>query len=137
MIAPTRITARAWSRCCARVRSLSPSAASKNVWFIDVIGDKSSIDKGHLLSSVLWNMVPVYSGMIEDLKADKFGTHNYKITLADDSVSLLKTKHIPDDVWASLQDLRQQIIDGKIKVPEITDAQAVRAMMTSVSAAAQ
>jgi len=113
------------------------TAASKNVWFIDVIGDKSSIDKGHLLSSVLWNMIPVYSAMVEDLKADKFGTHNYKITLADNSVSLLKTKHIPDDVWASLQDLRQQIIDGKIKVPEIYDAQAVRALMTTVSAAAQ
>ena len=113
------------------------TAAGKNVWFIDVIGDKSSIDKGHLLSSVLWNMVPVYSAMVDDLKADKFGTRNYKISLADNSVALLKTKHIPDDVWASLQDLRQQIIDGKIKVPEVTDAQAVRAMMTTVSAAAQ
>ncbi len=50
------------------------TAAGRNVWFIDVIGDKSSIDKGHLLSSVLWNMVPVYSAMVEDLKADKFGT---------------------------------------------------------------
>ena len=109
----------------------------KNVWFIDVIGDKTSIDKGHLLSSVLWNMVPVYSAMIEDLKADTFGTHNYKIGLADNSVALLKTKHIPDDVWASMKDLRQQIIDGKIKVPEIYDAQAVRALMTTVSAAAQ
>ena len=89
------------------------------------------------MSSVLWNMVPVYSAMVEDLKADKFGTRNYKISLADDSVALLKTKHIPDDVWASLQDLRQQIIDGKIKVPEVTDAQQVRAMMSSVSAAAQ
>ncbi|MGH6961735.1 MAG: putative B6 ABC transporter substrate-binding protein, partial [Dongiaceae bacterium] len=113
------------------------SAAGGDVWFIDVIGDKSSIDKGHLLSSVLWNMVPVYSAMIEDLKADKFGTHNYTIGLADDSVALLKTKHIPDDVWASLQDLRQQIIAGKIKVGEIYDAQAVRAMMTTVSEAAQ
>src|SRR5262249_56947214 len=51
------------------------TAAGKNVWFIDVIGDKSSIDKGHLLSSLLWNMVHVYSAMVEDLKADKFGTH--------------------------------------------------------------
>jgi basic membrane protein A and related proteins len=113
------------------------TASAKNVWFIDVIGDKSSIDKGHLLSSVLWNMVPVYSAMVEDLKADKFGTRNYTIGLADDSVALLKTKHIPDDVWASLQDLRQQIIAGSIKVPEVYDAQAVRALMTTVSAAAQ
>lgn len=29
-----------------------------DVWFIDVIGDKSSLDNGHLLSSVMWNMVP-------------------------------------------------------------------------------
>ena len=41
------------------------------------IGDKSSIDKGHLLSSVVWNLVPVYSAMVEDLKADQFGTRNY------------------------------------------------------------
>jgi len=113
------------------------STAGGDVWFIDVIGDKSTIDKGHLLSSVLWNMVPVYSAMVEDLKADKFGTHNYKISLADNSVALLKTKHIPDDVWAALQDLRQQIIEGKIKVSEIYDAQEVRKLMTTVSAAAQ
>jgi simple sugar transport system substrate-binding protein len=113
------------------------TAASKNVWFIDVIGDKTTIDKGHLLSSVLWNMVPVYSAMVEDLKADKFGTRNYKIGLADDSVALLKTKHIPDDVWASIQDLRQQVIAGSIKVPEVYDAQAVRALMTTVSATEQ
>ena len=28
------------------------------VLFIDVIGDKTSIDKGNLLSSVVWNMTP-------------------------------------------------------------------------------
>ncbi len=113
------------------------AAGGGKAWFIDVIGDKTSLDKGHLLSSVLWNMVPVYSAMIEDLKADKFGTRGYKIGLADDSVALLKTAHIPDDAWAALSDLRQQIIDGKIKVDEIYDAQAVRAMMSSVSAAAE
>ena len=53
------------------------SAGGGKVWFIDVIGDKSPIDKGNLLSSVVWNLVPVYSAMIEDLKADRFGTHPY------------------------------------------------------------
>src|SRR5580704_17276170 len=57
------------------------SAGGGKVWFIDEIGDKTSIDKGHLLSSVIWNLVPVYSAMIEDLKADKFGTHAYSIQL--------------------------------------------------------
>ena len=68
------------------------------VWFIDVIGDKSSLDKGHLLSSVLWNMVPVYSAMVEDLKSGAFGKNRYQISLSDDSVQLLKTDHIPADV---------------------------------------
>ena len=106
-------------------------------WFIDVIGDKSSLDKGHLLSSVLWDMVPVYSAMVEDLKADKFGTKRYKIGLSDDSVRLLKTPHVPDDVWADIMKVRDQIIDGSVKVEEITDAQKVRALMSTVEAKAE
>jgi basic membrane protein A and related proteins len=104
------------------------------VWFIDQIGDKSSIEKGHLLSSVIWNLAPVYSAMIEDLKADKFGTHAYAIHLADDSVRLLHSKFIPDDVWAEIERVRAQIVGGKLKVDVIWDALSVRAMMTSVAA---
>ena len=62
------------SACCRRSRPPRPADGGK-VWFIDVIGDKTPIDKGILLSSVVWDIVPVYSAMIEDLKADKFGTH--------------------------------------------------------------
>ena len=104
------------------------------VWFIDVIGDKSSLDKGHLLSSVLWNMTPVYGAMVEDLKAGTFGTKRYKIQLADDSVSLLKTPHISDKSWKAAMALRDDIIAGKVNVDLITDAQKVRALMTSVEA---
>ncbi len=107
------------------------------VWFIDVIGDKSSIDKGHLLSSVLWNMVPVYSAMVEDLKAGTFGTKGYQISLADDSVQLLKTPHIPDDVWADLMKVREEIVSGALKIKPVFDAEKVRPMMSSVEAAAQ
>jgi len=104
------------------------------VWFIDVIGDKSELDKGNLLSSVLWNMEPVYAAMVEDLKSDTFGTRGYQIGLSDDSVQLLKTKHIPDDLWAQMMALRDDIIAGKVKVDEIYDAQQVRALITSVEA---
>jgi simple sugar transport system substrate-binding protein len=103
-----------------------------DAWFIDVIGDKTSIDKGHLLSSVVWNLVPVYSAMVEDLKADTFGTHGYSIGLKDDSVQLLKTSHIPDDVWTTVMALRQQIVDGTMKVEPIWDAEGVHALMNSV-----
>jgi basic membrane protein A len=105
------------------------------VMFIDVIGDKSAIDKGYLLSSVVWNLTPVFSAMIDDLKSDKFGSQNYSIKLADNSVSLLKTSHIPDDVWASLQTIRQDIIDGKIKVAPTFDADAVHKLVTQLPVA--
>ena len=105
-----------------------------DVWFIDVIGDKSSLDNGHLLSSVMWNMVPVYSAMVEDLKAGAFGTKHYKISLADDSVQLLKTPHIPADIWERMMALRQDIVDGKIAVDQVSDAREVRKLMSSVEA---
>ena len=101
-------------------------------WFIDVIGDKSSLDKGHLLSSVLWNMVPVYSAMVEDLRAGTFGTRSYRIQLADDSVKLLRTPHIPADLWDGVMALRDDIVAGRVAVDLVTDAQAVRALMSSV-----
>jgi basic membrane protein A and related proteins len=103
------------------------------VWFIDNVGDKTSIDKGNLLSSVVWNLVPVYAAMVEDLKTDKFGTHGYSIKLADDSVQLLHTKYISDDVWTALTAVRKQIVDGSLKIEPVWDAPKVRALMTSVA----
>jgi CO/xanthine dehydrogenase Mo-binding subunit len=85
--------------------------AKTPTWFIDVIGDKSKEHGSRLLSSVVWDMVPVYTAMVEDLKADTFGTHGYSIGLKDDSVQLLKTKHIPEDVWNEVMALRQQIVE--------------------------
>ena len=96
-----------------------------------MIGDKTSLDKGNLLSSVVWDMTPVYTAMIEDLKKDKFGTHEYRISLADDSVHLLKTSHIPDKVWSELQAIR----GDKIKVEPAFDAAAVHALVTEVAVA--
>jgi simple sugar transport system substrate-binding protein len=111
-----------------------PSTSGGKVWFIDELGDKSSLDKGHLLSSVIWNLVPVYSAMIEDLKADRFGTHPYTIQLRDDSVRLLHSKYIPDSVWSDLQAIRGRIVSGELKIDPIWDAATVRAMMTTVAA---
>ena len=110
------------------------STAGGKVWFIDQLGDKSSLDKGHLLTSVIWNLVPVYSAMVEDLRSGRFGTHAYAIQLGDDSVRLLHTKYIPDGIWSDVESMRSQITSGRMKVDPVWDAAAVRAMMTSVAA---
>lgn len=101
-----------------------------DVLFIDVIGDKSELDQGHLLTSVVWDMTPVYIAMIEDLRADTFGTRSYSIGLADDSVKLIQTPQIDDESWAGMADLRDQIIAGDITVDVIFDAEVVRALVT-------
>lgn len=101
-----------------------------DVLFIDVIGDKSSMDTGHLLTSVIWDMTPVYVAMIEDLKAGTFGTKGYAISLADDSVKLLKTPQVDEAAWEEVMALREEIVSGAITVERISDAEAVRALVT-------
>lgn len=113
------------------VEAAQPKGGRK-VLFIDVIGDKSPIDRGHLLTSVVWNMAPVYRAMIQDLRADRFGTKSYAIRLADDSVRLLKTPQIPDDVWNAVMQVRADIVEGRIVVVPEYDASAVRALVSSV-----
>jgi simple sugar transport system substrate-binding protein len=112
-----------------------PPAGAQTVWFIDVIGDKTSIDKGHLLSSVVWNFAPVFGAIVNDVETGK--TTSYKPNLKDNSIYLLHTSHIPDNVWADVEKARQGVIDGSIKVAEVEDTSKVHAMMSSVQAAAK
>jgi simple sugar transport system substrate-binding protein len=111
----------------------TPATDGGKVLFIDVIGDKSSIDKGYLLTSVLWDMTPVYTAMIEDLENDTFGTKSYAIGLADDSVRLLQTDNIPADVWEQVMAVRQELVDGTLVLEPVFDAEGVRALVTSVA----
>jgi basic membrane protein A and related proteins len=75
--------------------------------------------------------------VVEDLRADRFGTRDFRLSLADDSVRLLKTSHIPEAVWTEVMAVRDKIIRGSLSVPEVTDARQVRALVTAVEAPAQ
>lgn len=111
----------------------TPAVDGKQAWFIDIIGDKTSLDKGYLLTSVIWDLEGVYAQMIDDLRADTYGQASYKIGLADGSVHLLKTKHIPEELWAKVQEIRQEILDGKITVEPVFDAADVHKMVNVVT----
>jgi basic membrane protein A and related proteins len=92
--------------------------AADDVSFIDVIGDKTSIDEqGVLLSSVLWSFDGLYADAIDDIDNGTFGEQGYELDLADRGISLLRTDQIDDETWSEIQDIKQQIIDGQIKVP--------------------
>lgn len=115
------------------VETAKPAGGGK-VWFIDVIGDKTSVDDGNLLSSVVWDFTPVFDQMVQDIKADTFGAHHYNLSLAGGSIRLLKTPHIPDVVWNELMAAQADVVAGKIKVEETFDAARVRAAMSAVDA---
>ena len=112
----------------------TPATDGGKAYFIDVVGDKTSIDKGHLLSSVVWDFTPIYVAMIEDLKAGNYGSRNYDLKLSDDSLKLLKTDNIPAEVWAEVQALREEVISGAISVESKYDAASVHALVKTVEA---
>ncbi|MFN8111412.1 MAG: hypothetical protein U0Y82_16460 [Thermoleophilia bacterium] len=76
----------------------APAGASK-VYFIDVIGDKTPIDKKHvLLSSVIWNFTQVFQQAMADVGAGTFGQKGYDLTVKN-GISLLKTNNAPASAW--------------------------------------
>src|SRR5215207_4751918 len=100
--------------------------AADGVTFIDVIGDKTPIDdQGVLLSSVLWSFDGLYEDAINDIGAGTFGEQGYELDLENGGISLLRTDLIDDETWSELEDIKQQIIDGEIKVPLTEDKSKV------------
>jgi basic membrane protein A and related proteins len=87
----------------------------KKVYFIDVIGDKSKVDKkGVLLSSELWDFTPIYTQAIRDVNAGKFG--KTFVLGAKNGLSLLKTNKAPASAWAKVAAAQRRIANGSIKV---------------------
>ena len=103
--------------------------SAKKVWFIDVIGNPTPIDKkGAILSSVLWDFSKVFKAAVADINKGTYGTHTYTLGL-NNGVSLLQTKYIPGAVWKLVQQTRKGIISGKTKVPLTPDLKSVKALM--------
>ncbi len=100
------------------VETADPPAGADKVWFIDVIGDKTSVDTENvLLSSILWDFEPTYLQAIKDVEAGTFGDTNYVLNLETGGIALLKTDNIPDGLWSELETAKAGIIDGSIEVP--------------------
>ncbi len=100
------------------VENATPPAGADKVWFIDVIGDKSSIDtKGVLLSSVLWDFSGQYVQALADLAAGTFGSTGYSLGAANGGIHLLQTPHISPEAWTAVETAKAGIADGTITVP--------------------
>lgn len=103
--------------------------AGRKAWFIDVIGDKSTDYRDILLTSVLFDYSNVYRQMIDDIPAGNFG-QVYTMGVASGDVRLLDLADaVPAEVGSLVAQVQQDIIDGKISVSAIGDAETMRARL--------
>lgn len=104
----------------AAIENNTPEGADQ-AWFIDVIGDKTSIDEqGVLLSSVLWD----FSGMIEQALAQvaegTYGTENFELDIANGGLDLLITDKIQPETVEAIEAAKAQVVAGEVEIPVIT-----------------
>jgi len=92
-------------------------------WFIDVIGDKRSIDKADvLLSSVIMDMSVVYEEVIKSYMNGTFGQQHW-VSMDNGAVYLLElNKAVPNSLRTELKSIEKNIVAGKIKVVDVPTA---------------
>jgi basic membrane protein A and related proteins len=111
------------------VETATPPSGADKVWFIDVIGDKTSLDKqGIYLSSVLWDWSTLMTKALTDLEAGTMGKASFYLGL-DNGMGLLKTKYIPANVWTAVETARQGVLDGSITVPTLTTSKQIKSLI--------
>ena len=101
--------------------------AAEQAKFIDVIGDKSESEaKDFLLTSVLFDYTGAYTQMIDDLEAGTFG-RVYTMSLENEGVRLMEYPiEVRPESEKAVEEARQQILDGKIEVSVVGDADGMR-----------
>jgi basic membrane protein A len=112
------------------VETSDPPEGAEKIWFIDVIGNKSELDEqGIYLSSILWDFEPIFSEAIADINRGEFGTHGYEISLDTGALQLLRTDHIPDEVWEQVEAARAKLASGDVSVDDLTTFDEVEALI--------
>ena len=112
------------------VETATPPSGADKVWFVDVIGDKTSLDKKNiLLTSVVWDYKPVLREAAAEIEAGTYGSQALSIDLKNGGIKLLQSKNIPADVWTEVEKAKADIIAGTIKVPVINNKGDLEALI--------
>ena len=107
--------------------SIKKARDGGKVWFIDVIGDKRSIDRADvLLSSILFDFSVIYNEIIETVIDGSFGKQHW-ISVNNKAVYLLNpNKAVSQKVKVEVEAARTKILSGNIKVVDIVAATDLR-----------
>jgi simple sugar transport system substrate-binding protein len=103
--------------------SIKKARDGGKVWFIDVIGNKRSIDRADvLLSSLLFNFSVVYDEIIQSIIDGTFGKQHW-ISVNNGGILLLKpNKAVSQKVKEEIETARSKILSGDINVVDIAVA---------------
>ena len=106
--------------------SIKKARDGGKAWFIDVIGDKRSIDRADvLLSSILFDFSVVFDEVIQSITDGTFGKQHW-VSVKNGGVYLLEpNKAVSRKVNAEVEAARQKILSGEIKVVNIVEAGAL------------
>ncbi|MCX8031815.1 MAG: BMP family ABC transporter substrate-binding protein [Thermoleophilia bacterium] len=102
------------------VENATPPQGAEKVWFIDVIGDKTSLDTKHvLLTSVVWDYMPLFRDAVRRMQEGTYGTEVTYLDLKNGGIGLLRTPHIPAEMWERAEQAKAQVIAGAVEIPVI------------------
>lgn len=95
------------------------TCADKGVWAIGVDSDQAYLAPDYVISSAMKRVDLASQDMAKAVKDGSFAGGVYMYNLANGGVDLAPTRdHIPADVIATVEQAKQDIIDGKVAVPK-------------------
>jgi simple sugar transport system substrate-binding protein len=103
--------------------SVKKAKDGSKAWFIDVIGDKRSIDKADvLLTSVIMDMSVVYEEVIKSYIDGTYGQQHW-VSMNNGAIYLMELNHsVPNSLRQELKEIEEKITSGKIKVVDFPAA---------------
>jgi len=97
------------------------AASEKNVLAIGAVRDQFSVAPNVVLSSVMWGFDQGISQVVKDLVDGNFTGKLYEVELsqgADLAPYHDNASKIPQDIQDLIKQKRQEIIDGKLEIPD-------------------
>lgn len=115
------------------IENNAPEGADQ-AWFIDVIGDKTSIDEQNvLLSSVLWDMSVPVAAALDQVSAGTYGTENFVLDVANGGLDVLITDNVSPEAIEAVEAAKAGITSGEISVPATPTADEFDALLAGDS----
>ncbi|MCL4459536.1 MAG: BMP family protein [Chloroflexi bacterium] len=95
-------------------------AKERNTKVIGVVMDQRPLAPDQAVTSVAYDWSISFAEMIDDIKAGTFGNKHYWLTLKNKGLVLspFNEKLVGKDVISKVEQAREDIISGKIKIPE-------------------